>query len=147
MAVETMNNLVVPIYARAAMDREETGVSDLSVAASKIKNNIVQALPLDPVGGIPLEYVPNYRDWNAALNQVGADVFWKEWAEMNELRRKLWKPLSQLWQLKNFDGMVEIMNNPPTNEALEDWPDDWDGKRPAESELPDEPEEGQEGEE
>ena len=141
MSVETMNHLVVPIYARAAMDREETGTSDLSVAASKIKNNIVQCLPLDPVGGIPLEYVPNYRDWNAALNQVGADVFWKEWAEMNELRRKLWEPLYQLFQLKKFDEMVEIMDNPPTDAALKDWPNDWDGVRPAKSELPDEPSE------
>ena len=120
---ETMNNLVVPIYARAAMDREETGVSDLSVAASKIKNNIVQGLPLDPVGGIPIKYVPNYQQWNQALNQVGADVFWKEWAEMNDMRRKLWKPLSQLWSLKRYDDMVYIMDNPPSDAALKDWPD------------------------
>lgn len=137
---ETMNFLVVPIYARAAMDREETGVSDLSVAASKIKNNIVQGLPLDPVGGIPLKYVPNYQDWHKAYETVGVDEFGKEWAKMNALRKKLWKPLSQLFTLKKFDGMVEIMDNPPTDAALKAWPEDWDGVRPAESEVPKAPE-------
>lgn len=131
---ETMNTLIVPIYARANMQRTEMGSSDLSVAASQIKNNIVQGMPLDPVGGIPLEYVPNYRNWNAALNQVGADVFWKEWAKMNALRKKLWEPLYQLWQLKKFDEMVEIMDNPPTDAALKKWPNNWDGVRPAKSE-------------
>lgn len=131
---ETMNHLVVAIYARAAMDREETGVSDLSIAASKIKNNIVQGLPLDPVSGIPVEYVPNYQQWHEALEIVGADVFWKEWAEMNELRRKLWEPLYQLFDMQKYDEMVEIMDNPPTDAAIKKWPDNWDGVRPAKSE-------------
>lgn len=131
MSVETMNHLVVPIYARAAMDREETGTSDLSVAESKIRNNIVQGLPLNPVGGIPLEYVPNYQQWHEAYETVGADKFGAEWTKMNELRRKLWEPMYQLFQLQKFDEMVEIMENPPTDAALKKWPDDWDGVRPA----------------
>lgn len=134
MATETMNNLVVAIYARAAMDREETGMSDLNRAADKIKNNIVQGLPLDPVGGIPLEYVPSYPQWHEAMEAVGEEVFWKEWAAMNALRKKLWEPLYQLFQLKKFDEMVEIMDNPPTDAALKGWPNDWDGVRPAKSE-------------
>lgn len=137
---ETMNTLVVAIYARAAMDREETGTSDLSVAASKIRNNIVQGLPLDPVGGIPLEYVPDYQNWHTAYETAGAETFGEEWAKMNALRKKLWEPLYQLFGMKKFDEMVEIMDNPPTDEALKNWPNDWDGVRPAESELPKEPE-------
>lgn len=120
---ETMNNLVVPIYARAAMDREETGVSDLSVAASKIRNNIRHGLPLDPVGDIPLKYVPDYKSWKQAEETVGTDVFASEWTKMNDMRRKLWKPLSQLWSLKRYDDMVYIMDNPPSDEELESWPD------------------------
>lgn len=123
MSVETMNHLVVPIYARAAMDREETGTSDLSVAASKIRNNIRHGLPLDPVGGIPLKYVPDYKAWKQAEETVGTDVFAAEWTRMNDLRRKLWKPLYQLWGLKDCDGMVALMDNPPSDEELEDWPD------------------------
>ena len=134
MATETLNFMVVPIYARAAMDREETGVSDLSVAASKIKNNIIQGLPLEPVGGIPIQYVPNYKQWHEAYEAVGMDVFAEEWVKMDELRRKLWQPLYQLFHLKKFDEMVEIMDNPPTDEALKKWPKDWDGVRPARSE-------------
>lgn len=141
MSVETMNHLVVPIYARAAMDREETGTSDLSAAASKIRNNIRHGLPLDPVGGIPLKYVPDYKAWKQAEETVGTDVFAAEWTRMNDLRRKLWEPLYQLFQLKKFDEMVEIMDNPPTDGALKNWPNDWDGVRPAKSELPDEPQE------
>ena len=137
---ETMNNLVVAIYVRAAMDREETGVSDLSVAESKIKNNIVQGLPLDPVGGIPLEYVPDYQNWHTAYETVGAETFGEEWAKMNALRKKLWEPLYQLFDMKKYDGMVEIMENPPADEALKNWPNDWNGVRPAKSELPKEPE-------
>ena len=143
---ETMNNLVVAIYARAAMDREETGVSDLSVAESKIKNNIVQGLPLDPVGGIPLEYVPDYQNWHTAYETVGAETFGEEWAKMNALRKKLWEPLYQLFGMKKFDEMVEIMDNPPTDAALDKWPKNWDGVRPAKSELPKEPEAPEEGE-
>ena len=148
MATETMNWMVVPIYARAAMDREETGVSDLSVAASKIKNNIIQGLPLEPVGGIPIKYVPNYQQWHEAYEAVGMDVFAEEWVKMDELRRKLWEPLYQLFHMKKFDEMVEIMDNPPTDAALKKWPDDWDGLRPARSEEgwvdPDAPAEGEE---
>lgn len=132
--VETMNSLVVAIYARAAMDREETGVSDLSVAASKIKNNIVQGLPLDPVGGIPLKYVPDWDGWHQAYETIGNDKFAEEWVGMDDLRRKLWEPLYQLWDMKNYDGMVEIMDNPPTPAAIKNWPNHWDGVRPARSE-------------
>lgn len=139
----TMNHLIVPIYARAQMQRDEMGSSDLSVAASQIRNNIRHGLPLDPVAGIPIEYVPDYAAWKKAEETMGTDEFAKAWAEMNDLRRKLKKPLYQLYNLKNFDGMVEIMDNPPTDAALEDWPDDWDGVRPAKSELPDEPDEGE----
>lgn len=144
--METMNTLVVAIYARAEMQRDEMGSSYLGIAASQIRNNIRHGLPLDPVADIPLEYVPDYAAWHQVEETIGTEAFAKEWAAMNDLRRKLWKPLYQLYSLNKFDGMVEIMDNPPTDKALDDWPDGWDGVRPAESELPDEPIDG-EGEE
>lgn len=65
---------------------------------------------------------------------------------MNALRKKLWEPLYQLFGMKKFDEMVEIMDNPPTDAALDKWPKNWDGVRPAKSELPKEPEAPEEGE-
>lgn len=109
MSVETMNHLVVAIYARAAMDREETGDGNLSMAESKIKNNIVQGLPLNPVAGIPIEYVPDWDGWHQAYETVGADKFGEEWAAMNKRRKELWKELAKLWDAKDYDGMVQIM--------------------------------------
>ena len=70
-----LNHLVVAIYARAAMDREETGTSDLGVAAAKIRNNIRQGRVVDSVTGIPDLYIP---DWTALHNwekSVGEDAF------------------------------------------------------------------------
>lgn len=136
---ETMNTLVVAIYSRSEMLRDEMGSSDLGIAASQIRNNIRQGLPIDPVRDIPLKYVPDYKAWHQAEETIGTDEFTKQWAAMNDLRRKLWEPLYQLYSLKKFDEMVEIMDNPPTDKALDNWTKGWNGVRPAPCELPDEP--------
>ena len=104
-----LNHLVVAIYARAAMDREENGVSDLGVATSKVLNNIRQGRVVDSVTGIPDLYIP---DWTALHNwekSVGEDAFAQAWTAMNDRRQALYTDLWKLWQDKNYDGMVRLM--------------------------------------
>lgn len=105
-----LNELVVAIYARAAMDRKETGVSDLGVAASKIRNNIRHGKAVDPVTGIPALYIPNFAALHAYEESIGTDEFTARWATMNALRQKLYTPLTGLWDSKDYTGMVQLMD-------------------------------------
>ena len=104
-----LNHLVVAIYARAAMDRQETGVSDLGVAASKVRNNIRHGNAVDPVSGIPALYMPDWAALHAYEESVGVDVFAAEWTVMNDRRQELYTDLCKLWEAKDYDGMVRIM--------------------------------------
>ena len=104
-----MNELVISIFARAAMDRNETGVSDLGVAAAKIRNNIRHGKAVDPVTGIPAEYTPDFAYLHAYENQIGTDAFVAEWTAMNARRQALYNDLCKLWDAKDYDGMVRIM--------------------------------------
>lgn len=104
-----MNELVIAIYARAAMDREETGTSDLGVAASKVRNNIRHGKVVDPVKGIPAKYIPDFAFLHAYEVKVGADAFAAEWTAMNARRQELYTDLCKLWEAKDYDGMVRIM--------------------------------------
>lgn len=105
-----LNHLIVAIYARAAMDRKETGVSDLGVAASKIRNNIRHGKAVDPVEGIPVLYVPDWAALHAYEDSIGTDEFTARWATMNALRQKLYTPLTNLWGSKDYTGMVQLMD-------------------------------------
>lgn len=107
-----LNHLVVAIYARAAMDRKETGVSDLGVAASKVRNNIRQGRAVDPVTGIPALYMPDWDALHAYEESIGADAFAAAWAAMNDTRRDNAAALSVLWGSKDYTGMVALMDNP-----------------------------------
>lgn len=110
-----LNHLVVAIYARAAMDRQETGVSDLGVAASKVRNNIRQGRAVDPVAGIPVLYMPDWAALHAYEESIGTDAFAAAWAAMNDTRRDNAAALSVLWGNKDYTGMVNLMNNPPVD--------------------------------
>lgn len=104
-----LNHLVVSIFARAAMDRRETGTSDLGVATAKIRNNIRQGRGVDPVDGIPALYMP---DWAALHNwekSVGEDAFAQAWTSMNDRRQSLYADLCKLWEARDYDGMVRLM--------------------------------------
>lgn len=105
-----LNELVVAIYARAAMDRKETGVSDLGVAASKIRNNIRHGKAVDPVTGIPALYIPDWAAFHAYEESIGTDEFTARWATMNDLRQTLYTDLCKLWEAKDYDGMVKLMD-------------------------------------
>lgn len=105
-----LNHLIVAIYARAAMDRKETGVSDLGVAASKIRNNIRHGKAVDPVEGIPALYIPDFAALHAYEESIGTDKFTAQWAAMNALRQKLYVPLTGLWESKDYTGMVQLMD-------------------------------------
>lgn len=105
-----LNHLVVAIYARAAMDRKETGVSDLGVAASKIRNNIRHGKAVDPVTGIPALYIPDWAVFHAYEESIGTDAFAAAWTAMNALRQKLYTPLTGLWGSKDYTGMVQLMD-------------------------------------
>lgn len=105
-----LNHLVVAIYARAAMDRRETGTSDLGIASSKIRNNIRQGRAVDPVEGIPALYIPDWAALHAYEDSIGTDEFTARWATMNALRQKLYTPLTGLWEAKDYDGMVQLMD-------------------------------------
>lgn len=110
-----LNHLVVAIYARAAMDRQETGVSDLGVAASKVRNNIRHGSAIDPVTGIPTLYMPDWDALHAYEESVGADAFAAAWAAMNDTRRDNAAALSVLWGNNDYTGMVALMDNPPVD--------------------------------
>ena len=106
-----LNHLIVAIYARAAMDREGTGTSDLGVAASKIRNNIRHGKAVNPVTGIPALYIP---DWIALHNweeSVGEDAVAQAWTAMNDRRQALYTELTGLWEAGDYDGMVRLMNS------------------------------------
>lgn len=105
-----LNHLVVAIYARAAMDRKETGVSDLGVAASKIRNNIRQGRAVDPVDGIPALYMPDWAALHAYEESIGTDAFTAAWADMDKLRQKLYFALTELWGNNDYTGMVQLMD-------------------------------------
>ena len=105
-----LNHLVVAIYARAAMDRKETGVSDLGVAASKVRNNIRHGSAIDPVTGIPTLYMPDWAALHAYEESVGADAFAAAWADMDKLRQKLYFALTDLWGNNDYTGMVQLMD-------------------------------------
>lgn len=104
-----LNHLVVAIYARAAMDRQETGVSDLGVAASKVRNNIRHGSAIDPVTGIPALYMPDWAALHAYEESVGVDAFVAEWAAMNDRRQALYDDLWKLWEARDYDSMVRVM--------------------------------------
>ena len=110
-----LNHLVVAIYARAAMDRQETGVSDLGVAASKVRNNIRHGSAIDPVTGIPTLYMPDWAALHAHEESIGTDAFAAAWTAMNDTRRDNAAALSVLWGNKDYTGMVNLMNNPPVD--------------------------------
>lgn len=110
-----LNHLVVAIYSRADMDRKETGVSDLGVAASKVRNNIRNGRAVDPVAGIPVLYMPDWAALHAYEESVGEDAFAAAWTAMNDTRRDNAAALSVLWGNKDYTGMVNLMNNPPVD--------------------------------
>lgn len=104
-----LNELVVAIFARGAMDRRETGVSDLSVAAAKIRNNIRHGKALDPVEGIPARYVPDFAALQAQEKAMGENAFVRAWTAMNARRQELCTDLCKLWEAGDYDGMVQLM--------------------------------------
>lgn len=106
-----LNHLVVAIYARAAMDRKETGVSDLGVAASKIRNNIRQGRAVDPVDGVPALYMPDWAALHAYEESIGTDAFTAAWADMDKLRQSLYTDLCKLWDANDCTGMVKLLDN------------------------------------
>ena len=104
-----LNELVVAIYARAAMDRRETGTSDLSVASSKIRNNIRHGRAVDPVEGIPAKYIPDFAALQAQEKAMGEDAFAQAWTAMNARRQARYTDLCRLWDAGDYDGMVALM--------------------------------------
>ena len=106
-----LNHLVVAIYARAAMDRKETGTSDLGIASSKIRNNIRHGSAVDPVAGIPVLYMPDWAALHAYEERLGEDPFAAEWTAMNQRRQALYTDLCKLWEAGDYDGMVRLMDN------------------------------------
>lgn len=82
-----LNELVVAIYARGAMDRRETGTSDLGVAAAKIRNNIRHGKAVDSVEGIPSKYIPDFAALQAQEKAMGEDAFVQAWTAMNAAGR------------------------------------------------------------
>lgn len=115
-----LNHLVVAIYDRAAMDRKETGVSDLGVAASKIRNNIRHGRAVDPVEGIPVLYVPDWAALHAYEDSIGTDEFTARWAAMNDRRQALCTGLCKLWEAKDYNGMVQLMDEYTPVPLMED---------------------------
>lgn len=111
-----LNKLVVAIYARAAMDRRESGASDLSVAASKIRNNIRQGRAADPVAGIPAAYVPDFAALRVQAEAMGEDTFARAWTAMNQRRQARYTGLCRLWDAGDYDGMVDLMNEDAADE-------------------------------
>lgn len=105
---KNMNELVVSIYAVAADERNRSN-ADLGFAEPKVKNNIIEGRSVDPVEGIPAEYVPDWAAWKEYYNSVGADAFAKEWVSMNERRRALSMELASMWEDGDYAGMVKAM--------------------------------------
>ena len=105
-----LNHLVVAIYARAAMDRKETGVSDLGVAASKIRNNIRHGKAVDPVEGTSSKYIPDFAALQAQEKAMGEDAFVQAWTAMNTRRQELYTDLCKLWEAGDYNGMVQLMD-------------------------------------
>ena len=112
-----LNELVVAIYARAAMDRRETGTSDLSVAAAKLRNNIRHGRAVDPVAGIPAKYIPDFAALQAQEKAMGEDAFVQAWTAMNARRQARYADLCRLWDAGDYDGMAALMGQ--TGEADE----------------------------
>lgn len=112
-----LNELVVAIYARAAMDRRETGTSDLSVAAAKLRNNIRHGRAVDPVAGIPAAYVPDFAALRVQAEAMGEDAFVQAWTAMNARRQARYADLCRLWDAGDYDGMAALMGQ--TGEADE----------------------------
>ena len=104
-----LNELVVAIYARAAMDRRETGTSDLGVAAAKIRNNIRHGKAVDPVEGIPSKYIPDFAALQAQEKAMGEDAFVQAWTAMNARRQARYTDLCRLWDAGDYDGMAALM--------------------------------------
>ena len=108
--MKELNNLVVAIFARADMDRKETGDGNLSPAESKVKNNIVQGRAVDPVAGIPSKYIPDWAALHEQREAMGADDWTDAWVAMNTRRQRLHVNLSRLWNSGDYAGMVALMN-------------------------------------
>lgn len=115
-----LNELVVAIYARGAMDRRETGTSDLGVAASKIRNNIRHGKAVDPVEGIPSKYIPDFAALQAQEKTMGEDAFVQAWTAMNARRQELYTELCKLWEAGEYDHMVRLMTEYTPMPLVED---------------------------
>lgn len=119
-----MNTLVPAIWARSAMLRDEMGSSDLGVAASQIRNNIRHGEAIDPVEGIPAQFIPDWKAWhdyeqeliNADANDPDKEEsekgngFVQLWAAMNDRRQELYFDLCKLWAAEDYQGMINLMN-------------------------------------
>lgn len=105
-----MNELVVVIFARASMDRTEQGNSEISDSATKIKNNIIHGYAVDPVVGIPTEYMPDYAAWHNEYLKMGHDAFVEAWVRMNKIRKQIYFKLAECWKNNDYDGMVKLMD-------------------------------------
>lgn len=113
-----MNTLVPAIWARSSMLRDEMGSSDLGVAASQIRNNIRYGEAIDPVEGIPAQFVPDWKAWHdyeQELTDAEDEVdkgtaFATLWAAMNDRRQELYFDLCKLWAAEDYQGMINLMN-------------------------------------
>ena len=97
-----INKLIVPLY---SMDG-----ADLSVKASKVRNNIRHGREVDPVGDIPAEYRPDFAALHAEAEALGEDAFGALWAQFEHTRRANYEALVELWQAGDYAGMVALMD-------------------------------------
>lgn len=81
----------------------------LSFKASKLRNNIRNGRVVDPLGDIPEEYVPNFAALHNEEEAMGADAFAVAWAEFEKRRQNNYDALVDLWEKKDYAGMVKVM--------------------------------------
>ena len=97
-----LNKTIVALY---SMDGQ-----DLSVKASKLRNNIRHGRQEDPVGEIPAAYIPDFAALHAEEAAMGPDAFAAAWADFEARRQEHYDALVDLWEAQDYAGMVTLLD-------------------------------------
>lgn len=103
-----LNQTIVALYSMEGQD--------LSVKASKLRNNIRHGRAVDPVGDIPVAYIPNFSTLHIEEVEMGPDAFGASWAAFEKRRKKLYNELVDLWENEDYAGMVALLDGAEANE-------------------------------
>ena len=97
-----LNKTIVALYSMEGQD--------LSVKASKLRNNIRHGRMVDPVGDIPAAYVPDFAALHAEEAAMGPDAFGAAWAAFERRRQDCYDALVDRWAAGDYAGMVALLD-------------------------------------